>query len=67
MVILIPPLFGGRRIHDTEASYSHGVEPPWILPKEWRLCKNQSSSFVIPTKVGIQFMFARYGSPLSQG
>ena len=33
MVILIPPLFGGRRIHDTEASYSHGVEPPWILPK----------------------------------
>jgi hypothetical protein len=30
-VILIPPLFGGRRIHDTEASYTPGFEPPWIL------------------------------------
>jgi len=30
-VILIPPLFGGRRIHDTEASWMHSAAMSWIL------------------------------------
>jgi hypothetical protein len=37
------------------------------VPKASRLCKNQYLGFVIPTKVGIQFMLERYGSPLSRG
>jgi len=30
-VILIPPLYGGRRIHDTEASWMHQAALSWIL------------------------------------
>jgi hypothetical protein len=35
--------------------------------RNWDCVKTNTSGFVIPTRVGIQFMFAGFGSPLSRG